>query len=367
MNRSMGRKSHHITDRIAFTLKDIPFVLFYQGDHEKNPGYNIFEIVEHNLSLFYSPKLVKKLVYLVIESVQNVERYSARVDNSMDFSLVYSDGNTFRIITQNLVHKDHLDDLKNRLESIENKHKGELTNMYMEALSGNRRTEKGAGLGLIDLARKSRNNLVFRFNSYDDTYSCYQLEINYPITETPEAGLEGVAFVETLTNLFANNDSTFFYRGDFSNEFLMVLLGMLKDIKSDDLLTGKSEFQHTLIEVIQNIKRHGKAHGEEVPGYLCLEWLEEGDIALHSCNLIEEDKSSDLSQRINELNNASEKGLDIINKEIMKDFSIDGGLGLIHAAKFSRPNLLSYSFNEIPSFGVLFGLTINFSYESTSV
>src|SRR5690606_41629862 len=115
-----------VTRDLAFTLHENPFVLFYQGDHDKNPGYNILEIVEHNLLLFYSPKLVKRLVYLVIEAVQNVERYSARADQSMDFSLIFSDGNWFRIITQNLIKNKHLDDLKGRLETIENKHKDDL-------------------------------------------------------------------------------------------------------------------------------------------------------------------------------------------------------------------------------------------------
>jgi hypothetical protein len=53
--------------------------------------------------------------------------------------------------------------------------------LYKEVLSNEERSDKGGGgLGIIDIARKSRQKLVYDFMDVDDQYSFFSLYIKIP-------------------------------------------------------------------------------------------------------------------------------------------------------------------------------------------
>ena len=53
--------------------------------------------------------------------------------------------------------------------------------LYKEVLNNEERTEKGGGgLGIIDIARKSKQKLVYDFMDIDDQYSFFSLYIKIP-------------------------------------------------------------------------------------------------------------------------------------------------------------------------------------------
>ena len=54
----------------------------------------------------------------------------------------------------------------------------ELKDMYKFILNHQRLSEKGGGgLGLVDIARKTGNKLDYNFNSYNDKYSFFNLDV----------------------------------------------------------------------------------------------------------------------------------------------------------------------------------------------
>lgn len=320
------------------------FALFYRGSHSENPSINLVTIAENNLSLVLKKGLVKRLSYIIVEAVQNIERYSVQTAHSDDFSLVFSDDTTFHVITQNLIENENIEKLKNRLDAVNAKHEEELNEFYIQSLNSEEYTSKGAGLGLIDMARKSKNNLSYLFTPKTELLSNYRLHIKIPISED---GIHVIndqrnkQIIQDLDTSFSNNLSTLFYSGDFSNTFLQSLLEMIKSAKKSEKLSLNTNFHHALIEFTQNIRRHGKKINNRIPGYLCIEWKKDS-LDLTTYNAIADEKIGPLSEKIEFINQTSTEGLSKYSKEILSNFTTTGGVGLIDVALLSRPNKLGF-------------------------
>jgi hypothetical protein len=345
-------------------ISDHNFVLYHAGDHSHNPSFNIVTIAEHNLSRFLPKSLVKKFAYIVIEAVQNIERYSEH--SSEDFTLIFCDHNIFHVVTRNLVENDKVKALEERLDNINSKHSEELNEFYMQCLSSGEFTSKGAGLGLIDMARKSKSHLYYTFTKKNEQYSAYMLHITIPIKEAISAETaerNAAVLIRTLFSAFGENKSTLFYSGDFSNPFLQALLDMLKDAKHAEKLSTDTRLHHVLIELTQNIKRHGRSGVDiNTPGYLCIEWGKE-TIGLSTYNLIVPDKKEEIQKKLEEINACSMEELKTLNHKQLTDFSAVGGLGLIDVALLSRPNKIQFNLSRNPKLDSYFYLKTHINHD----
>ena len=320
------------------------FILLYQGSFKNAPTYSLSAIVENSLMKFYSKKIAKKLVYLIIEMVQNIERYSEHDDNQDDLTLIYTDRKTFYVITENTINQKALNGLKKRLSNIQDKHKSELDLIFRETLNNEEGTEKGAGLGLIDIARKTQNSLRHKFIDIGDEKHKFQFSISIPIDpEQKSVSFDPEIIPSDIIELYANSKSSIVYSGDFSNNFLVLLIDMLNDVKkgeeSDDTI-----FRHSLIEMVQNIKRHAVQIKEEKPGFIQLDWLE-GKMRLTGSNLVANEKAEAIKLYLDILNNSSVQDLEALSEEKMLDFDSEGGLGLIHLSSLIKPAKLFYEFS----------------------
>lgn len=351
-----------------FQLSDIvtryPFFLHYKGNYKDNLTLKIVDIVEANLSLYFKKFIVNRLSYLVIESVQNIERYSAGTGSFDDFCYIFSDQNYFHVITQNRIENINIEKLKSRLDNVNSKNHEELKQIYMDALTSGIATEKGAGLGLIDIARKSKNSLAYEFHEISDEFSFYRLHVKIPIldNDSPDTSEDNTSeLVNKLSQVFQSNKNTLFYSGDFSNVFLQSILAMLSNVKKTDNLPTTSIFKYAIIELTQNTKRHGSKVEGKVPGYLCLEWQTDKAF-ISTFNFIGDKDAVDLEKKLIRLNGSSIEGLKEDSEEFMTDFSLKGGLGLIDIARLNWPNKIQYKFENNPKFGRSIFVKIQFNY-----
>jgi len=350
---------------LADILIHTNFTLFYKGSHSENPSINLVTIAENNLSLTLKKALVKKLSYIIIEAVQNIERYSYQTNEQEDFSLIFSDVTTFHVITENLIENKNVEQLKNRLDSVNAKHEEELNEFYLQHLNSGEYTTKGAGLGLIDMARKSKNNLSYLFTKKNDELSSYRLHIKIPISED---GIHMVnqerttRIINELTDKFLSHRSTLFYSGDFSNTFLQSLLMMVKNSKRSEKLSLSTNFHHALIELTQNIRRHGTQIDKKTLGYLCIEWKKDR-LCLSTFNLISKEKIGQLTEKLEYINHNSTEELMSYSKKVLTDFSTTGGVGLIDVALLSRPNKLEFDLVKNSNLGDCMQLTCCINYE----
>ena len=87
-------------------------------------------------------------------------------------------GSNFIIYAGNPILNQNVDDLKGRLEEINNLNKEGLNELYENIINKEFASEKnGAGLGLITIALKASSKIIYKITRLDENYSYFELEV----------------------------------------------------------------------------------------------------------------------------------------------------------------------------------------------
>ena len=86
--------------------------------------------------------------------------------------------NQYQIFTGNYIINHNIDTLKGNIDKVNAMSKEELKIYYKETLDNGRMSAKGGGgLGIIDIARKSGQNIDYNFMPVNDKHSFFTLNI----------------------------------------------------------------------------------------------------------------------------------------------------------------------------------------------
>lgn len=122
-----------------------------------------------------------KVYNVMIESLENlVHHASESIENPYPaIFLLAQDEDHHYVCTGNKIHNKEIPPLRDKLEKTNNCNTSELRNWYNQILVNGETPDddKGAGLGLIDMAIKSRNKLHYDFSKIDDAHSFFVLKI----------------------------------------------------------------------------------------------------------------------------------------------------------------------------------------------
>ena len=135
-----------------------------------------------------SPKLKKKVFNVLVECLQNLyhhidsnddqDRNFTRIEAKSALFMIAKKDNHFVIRTGNYIDNESAAELEKRLDTINGMDKDELKKYYQEVLNNGALSEKGtAGLGMIDIARKSGNKLEYQFLPINEQNSFFCLNI----------------------------------------------------------------------------------------------------------------------------------------------------------------------------------------------
>jgi hypothetical protein len=131
------------------------------------------------------PKVKKKVFNVLVECLQNLyhhidkdaENEVSAQDNSA-LLMISKSVNDYKIMTGNYMETAHVEGLKEKLELVNSMNKLELKTYYKEVLSNGARSDKGtAGLGMIDIARKSGQKLEFDFETVENGLTFFSLTV----------------------------------------------------------------------------------------------------------------------------------------------------------------------------------------------
>lgn len=124
---------------------------------------------------------------IFIEQMQNILNYSAdkiAKDNNSDKELragvliIGRVENSFYIYCGNKILKEDVAALREKVEHIITLNKEQLKTLYKERRKLTPATEsKGAGLGLIEMARKAGKPIEYMFNETDDGFSFFSIKV----------------------------------------------------------------------------------------------------------------------------------------------------------------------------------------------
>jgi len=159
----------------------------FKGNISSELISNVLEVVESRMDEYSESSKIRKKVYnVLVETLQNLYHHIEMLptdmheefDTKFGMLVVTRVDDKYRISTGNFITQDKVDVLRNKIDKINSMGKEELKDMYKFILNHQRLSEKGGGgLGLVDIARKTGNKLVYTFEKYNDTYYFFNLDV----------------------------------------------------------------------------------------------------------------------------------------------------------------------------------------------
>ncbi len=321
-----------------------------------------------------SRKIKKRVFYVMIECIQNVTRHQEILDKAKlrtdGILLFQSKAGMYNISMGNSIDNKHIDLLKEKLEKVNQLSKEELKEYYKTVLKNTVISEKGgAGLGLIEIARKSGNQLGFKFRKLDDNFSFFFMdtlinELEYANSEQMRF-FNGVEVTEKVMDMMDLNHINLLYRGQFSEHQAFDMLDVIENVrfhKGQTKLVKKRIFR-IVIEMLENISLHGaglKFLAGQKMGILLI-GREGKTNRLITGNLIMNDSAKTLAKQLEYINSINKKKLNDffirkLDDEDMSDVKTD--LGFVDMRRKSG-NVLSYQIVPVNSDCSFFSLEVN--------
>ena len=126
----------------------------------------------------------KRLYGTVVESIDNIYKYAAndqattRSKKKMPMLAVKKQGVEFVVTVGNLVTNDVVEDLKFKLDRVNQLDNEALKSLYEDVINKEAGEEdKGAGLGLITMALRTEKDIKYSFSIIDQIHSFFKMQI----------------------------------------------------------------------------------------------------------------------------------------------------------------------------------------------
>lgn len=169
------------------TMMSQKLILVYQGDFTQETTKSILAMAERNLDSSGEESSIKRKVFnVMVESLQNIVKHSDEMVDGETRShaaifLIGREANRYTIMSGNPVRKSNVQALKESLDKINNLDKEGLKELYKEIIKNTTISEKGgAGLGFVDMARKSGERLEYAFPEMTPEYNFFCLKVIVP-------------------------------------------------------------------------------------------------------------------------------------------------------------------------------------------
>ena len=328
----------------------------YQGSFNDEITERIIDISETNISSKTDQaKIVNKVSVLLAECFQNVIRHSDNpsfkklsLQNSGIF-ITRNIGKSYYITSANLIDNKEIKGLKSKLEHINNLSQEKLKQLYISILSNGEFSSKGgAGLGLIEMARKSGQKLEFDFEEINDEFSYFYLQIRLKDPEdTDEAYNNEKISVSIAKNFhrFMNDKNIFIInKGDFSQHTIVPILRMIDDNIQNfsERNYSRKKIFHVLVEILQNVSKHAYELQNTKEGIFMM-GRNDDKFYIYTGNFILNTNVDTLKELLNSLNTMKKEQLDELYKLTLHlgVYTSKGGagLGLIDIARDSADKL----------------------------
>jgi len=157
--------------------------LAYEGEITHQITKAFTSLTENNMTREQDYNSVqKKVFHVMVECLQNISKHAESRNNVVSSKdgrgiFMVSKGETeYNVTTGNVVKNDKVSELTKILENINNLDKDGLNLLYKQQIREGRLSEKGgAGLGFIDIARKTGQKLIYSFLKIDEEKSFFVL------------------------------------------------------------------------------------------------------------------------------------------------------------------------------------------------
>jgi hypothetical protein len=317
----------------------------------------------------------KRLFLFVLESLQNVSRHTSG-DQHADMSLVVYSKNDkgYTVTTGNVVPADGSNVLKERLDQINSLEANQIREVYRQMLSVAEFSNKGgAGLGLIEMAKKTGNKLDYDFVTLDENYSYFIL------SKTVDEGGIGMHYgghekafrgkaISQLERLMAENNVNMIWCGHISDDVGKEVLSFTetKMTEQDVELNLRRRVFSILVELLENVAKYspGKEAENKFGMPVAIIKLTGNTFSVTTGNLILNSQVDHLREKIDIINNYDKAGLreffikSLSGQTLQSDST--GNMGLIDMARKSGSKL-EYKFEKVNELYSYYVITVRLS------
>lgn len=152
----------------------ISLVYFGEFNHQVTKMFT--SMSESEMERNSEQRMTRRRVYhTMIETLQNLNKHSDELSDKGNVGrglfFIGKKDKVYYIITTNRIKKAKIPSLRAAIEVVSHSSRAELNQMYKDQLKEGEISKKGgAGLGLIDIARKTKQNIDYEFLPLDDEY-----------------------------------------------------------------------------------------------------------------------------------------------------------------------------------------------------
>lgn len=352
----------------------------YHGQFNNSLTAKIIKINEAGYtSQDESVKIKRRAVYLIGESFQNIIKHGDKEDSASklnkksEFFMTRSTDARHYITTGNLVKNSDAVKLRDQIDFVNTLNDDELNELYKQVIKNKTYSEKsGAGLGIIDMARKTDQKIKYLFNTYNQDTSLFynQIEIRSESNQTMAGSAESIAIEQAVAfhSKMVDEQLIVLQKGDFSEESLIPLLKIFETNLTAIKLKSKilKRLYLVLIELLQNISKHGYGEEDSKQGIFSIAETKNGFI-ISAGNYIENKHIAPLVSHLAFINHKNNEELHLEYLERLCAENASGnkssGMGLIKIARMLN-HKIAFDFNQISDEISFFSISITLDSKS---
>jgi hypothetical protein len=314
----------------------------------------------YNFMLTYRGNFSQKVFNVMVECLQNICKHSEETKKpySPALFMIGRIEDVFVIYSSNLIQNEFITDFEYKLKTINSLNTEELKEFYKTLIKQSTISEVGgAGLGLIDIAKKTGSALDYDFFEVSNNHSFFTLRtfINYNPENAPEnieSKIMPMHNVFDFHDLMLKHNTVMMYQGDFSQEIVKTVLAMTEKSLNEEQSSGivKKKVFNVMVEMLQNVCKH--QHAVNIDNFKPVFMVGENENFYYiiSGNAILKTRIDALINKIEHLNTLNAEELkDLfkttrLNSQISKEGG--AGLGFIDVIRKAE-NKLEFSFYPI--------------------
>ena len=158
-------------------------ILVYEGEFTQEITKSVLSMAERNMDSMGEESSIKRKVFnVMVECLQNIVKHGEDYNplNEKKQTAIFMIGkldDEYVITSGNPVKNDVVGILTEKLDQINSLDKEGLKALYKDIIKGTEISEKGgAGLGFVDMARKSGQKLEYDFTEINNEHSFFSLK-----------------------------------------------------------------------------------------------------------------------------------------------------------------------------------------------
>jgi hypothetical protein len=313
-----------------------------------------------------------KLSFLVAESFQNIIRHgydecevNKRVKLKKGYFALLKRSSEITICSSNAIESEKVEQLESKIKRLSNMDKVSLKTEFIDVLINNKTTDGGgAGLGLIEMIRKSGPDFEYWFSKKEEDISFVHFDIFFNENKLASVRKHKLDTTE-LRNICSDDNILFLRKGLFNHDTFLQMSAVLESKANRESELHHKTLFYIFVELIQNIYKHGFSNEEgDSPGLFYVQEFED-HLCFNSQNLSSIENATNTIKRIDDLNKLSSKELLLLYKQRLTnqiDFTKNksANLGLIEILKESK-NPLVCTITEQSSYSCNLNISVKLS------